>query len=62
MSDTDAGIEKAFRACINENRPRHNVVRIELHGIARFACWWFVVWSALGGVAAIIAALGSVGR
>ena len=29
------------------------VVRVELHGIARFACWWFVIWSIIGLVAAI---------
>jgi hypothetical protein len=39
--------EKLFRYCIGE-RQAINVVRVELHGIARFACWWFVILSMAG--------------
>jgi hypothetical protein len=29
------------------------IMRVELHGIARFACWWFVIVSGLAVVVAI---------
>ena len=31
---------------------QRRVMRVELHGIARFACWWFVIVS---GIALLVA-------
>jgi hypothetical protein len=43
---------RAFELCIDERYDsvsgkvaRYNVVRVQAHGIVRFACWWFVIWS-----------------
>ncbi|MGA3295058.1 MAG: hypothetical protein ABSE45_13885 [Candidatus Acidiferrales bacterium] len=51
---TEVTTERAFRLCIDEDKTHKvNVVRVELRGIARFACWWFVVWSIFGGILAL---------
>lgn len=64
MSDLEPGgeVEKACRTlrfCVKETGGTVNVVRVELHGIAQFACWWFILWSTIGIVIAIAAILGS---
>jgi hypothetical protein len=63
MSDEKETIERAFSLCINERmsgwlsepgKARYNVVRIEAHGIVRFACWWFVIWSIVDLIATFV--------
>jgi hypothetical protein len=52
MSDT-VTTEDALRFCINEQAGKVNVIRVELTGVAKFACWWFVIDSTLATVAVL---------
>lgn len=51
-------IEEIFTSCTKArsdiDEGKYLVVRVQLHGIARFACWWFVMLSVVGIAAAII--------
>jgi hypothetical protein len=53
MAEVEGNTERAFRLCIDETG-KTNVVRVELCGIARFACWWFVVWSIIGSFIVLV--------
>jgi hypothetical protein len=45
--------EEAFQLCINEHVGKGNVVRVELCGIAKFACWSFVILSISAALAGL---------
>jgi hypothetical protein len=54
MAEQKHTTEEAFKLCINEHVGKVNVVRVELCGIAKFACWWFVILSILGALAGLL--------
>lgn len=49
-------LEQAFRFCIDE-RGNPYFIRVEVRGIAKFACYWFVILSAIGLVLGLWAAI-----
>jgi len=65
-NEIEVPIEESFGRCINQDfrkwtgpQAEYNVVHVQLHGIARFACWWFVIWSVVGGLVALPVLMGS---
>lgn len=49
-------VARKFNEAVDRERAPYTTIRVELTGIARFACWWFVIASAIGLVAAMVAA------
>jgi hypothetical protein len=68
MTEQNSGLPELLASCMTENATviwkddistkevHYRVVRVQLQGIARFACWWFVIVSSLSVVWTLLTA------